>query len=118
MSKKGSALMQVLVIGLIVATFSVLILRYAVTRSANLTRTNRILSSQIVAESCLDQYMTFQAVSELSGKPPCSINMSCIRVVGNGILAQVPISARLETDVDSSTMIITTFTIPVVATGD
>ena len=43
MSKKGSALMQVLVIGLIVAAFAVLMLRYAVTRSANLSRTSRIL---------------------------------------------------------------------------
>lgn len=118
MTKKGSALMQVLVIGLIIATFSVMILRYAVTRSANLTRTNRILSSQIVAESCLDQYMAFQATAELSGRPLCSLDMSCIRVLNSGETSGVPIGARLAEDVDSSTMVITTFTIPVAATGE
>jgi len=74
MSKKGSALMQVLVIGLIVATFAILMLRYAVTRSSNITRTERILETEVVAESCLGQYMTYLAYAELHGKPPVSVS--------------------------------------------
>ena len=114
MSKKGSALMQVMVIGLIIATFSVMILRYAITRSANLTRTTRILSSQISAESCLDQYMAFMATAELSGEPPCSLNMDCLLIYGSSELpnmATSPMAARLATDVDNSLMVITTFTV-------
>ena len=80
MYKRGSALMQVMVIGLIIAAFAVLILRYAVTRSSNLSRTDRILRTQITADSCLDQYMSFIAISELNGIAPSSttLNMNCL----------------------------------------
>ncbi len=83
MSKKGSALMQVIVVGLIVAAFSVLMLRYAVTRSSNLSRTERILEADIVADSCLDQYMAFQAIMELYGKPVCDNNfmLNCVTMM-------------------------------------
>jgi hypothetical protein len=114
MSKKGSALMQVMVIGLIIAAFSVMILRYAITRSANLTRTTRVLSSQISAESCLDQYMAFIATSELSGEPPCSLDTECILINGSSASPNTttsPMTARLATDVDQSLMVVTTFTV-------
>ena len=115
MSKKGSALMQVLVIGLIVAAFAVLMLRYAVTRSANLSRTSRILESQIVADSCLDQYMAFQATAELSGEPPCNLNMDCLYYVSFGdTLGSIPMYASSSTSfVDGSYMVVTSFTVSV-----
>lgn len=79
MTKKGSALMQVMVVGLIVAAFSVLMLRYAVTRSANLSRTERILESKVVADSCLDQYMAYLAEAELFGRPTSdAITFNCL----------------------------------------
>jgi len=79
MTKRGSALMQVLVVGLIVAAFAVLMLRYAITRSANLSRTERILESEIIADSCLDQYMAYWAQAELSGRDPCNLeNFECL----------------------------------------
>ena len=114
MSKKGSALMQVMVIGLIIATFSVMILRYAITRSANLTRTTRILSSQISADSCLDQYMALIATSELSGEPICEYDSECIlieRPSAEPYMRTAPMDGRLATDVDGSLMVITTFTV-------
>ena len=77
MSKKGSALMQVLVIGLIVAAFSVLMLRYAVTRSANMSITERNLEMEVVADSCLEQYMGFIAYAELRGTPPDLSKFNC-----------------------------------------
>lgn len=115
MSKRGSALMQVMVIGLIIAAFAVMMLRYAVTRSANLSRTERILSSQIVADSCLDQYMAFQATAELSGEPPCgSLDMECLYITGNSnTVVPSTMSAVGTTDIDGSYMIVTTFTVPV-----
>ena len=114
MSKKGSALMQVLVIGLIVAAFAVLMLRYAVTRSANLSRTSRILESQIIADSCLDQYMAFQATSELSGKPPCILNMDCLYFPNYGnTVSTITMYADERIDVDNTYMRITTFTVTV-----
>lgn len=121
MSKKGSALMQVLVVGLIIAAFSVLMLRYAVTRSANLTRTERILSSQIIADSCLDQYMALMATMELSGNPYNEApTMNCMLYQkGQDTPSGHAMHGSKSIDTDGSYMIITTFTIPVVTTtGD
>lgn len=112
MSKKGSALMQVLVVGLIVATFAILILRYAVTRSANLSRTARILESDIVADSCLDQYMAFQAAADLAGIPPSSLDMNCATYNGDEV-SSLPMSGTSATDIDGSYMVVTTFTVQV-----
>ena len=114
MSKKGSALMQVLVIGLIVAAFAVLMLRYAVTRSANLSRTVRILDSQIVADSCLDQYMSFQATSELKGEPPCgTLDMNCLYYPNNGVTVSTITMTASTATINNSYTIITTFTVTV-----
>ncbi len=77
MSKKGSALMQVLVVGLIIATFAILMLRYAVTRSSNISRTERILETEIIADSCLEQYMAYLSYAELYGTAPASLNFDC-----------------------------------------
>ena len=112
MSKKGSALMQVLVIGLIVATFAILILRYAITRSANLSRTARIFESDIVADSCLDQYMAFQAAADLSGIPPSSLDMDCATYT-NGTSDSITMYGHGATDIDNSYMMVTSFTVQV-----
>ncbi len=113
MSKKGSALMQVLVIGLIVATFAIMILRYAVTRSANLSRTARILESDIVADSCMDQYMAFQAAADLSGIPPYSLDMGCAVYKEDDTLDTITMYGTSATDIDNSYMVVTTFTVQV-----
>ena len=118
MSKKGSALMQVLVIGLIVAAFAVLMLRYAVTRSANLTRTSRILAAQIIADSCLDQYMAYMATSELLGQPHATtesqLSMNCRFFPGNaGTIDDISMTATPGTYPDGSYMIATQFVVDV-----
>lgn len=115
MSKKGSALMQVMVIGLIVAAFAVLMLRYAVTRSANLSRTSRILESQIIADSCLDQYMSFQAAAELSGKPPYDLKMNCLYFpsYGNAVSTITMYTSSNTVNTDGTNIIVTSFTISV-----
>ena len=119
MSKRGSALMQVMVIGLIVAAFAVLILRYAVTRSSNLSRTDRILKTQIVADSCLDQYMSFLAMSELNGAPPPAetLNVDCLgyaNFTADSTTTIATMYASTDTpDVDGTPRIVTTFSLQV-----
>lgn len=101
MTKKGSALMQVMVVGLIVAAFSVLMLRYAVTRSSNLSRTERILESQIIADSCLDQYMAYLAEAELSGRNECNFELFSCQVYDNGgAPIFIPVSTAISSDFD------------------
>ncbi|MBQ3934009.1 MAG: hypothetical protein II726_02325 [Elusimicrobiaceae bacterium] len=114
MSKKGSALMQVLVIGLIIAAFAVLMLRYAVTRSSNLARTDRILKSQITADSCLDQYMSYRATAELYGQPYISTNtLNCSAYDISGTTTTITMTPTPKTDVDGSAMTVVTFSVPV-----
>lgn len=116
MSKKGSALMQVLVIGLIVAAFAVLMLRYAVTRTANLSRSARILEAQIVADSCLDQYMAYQATSELLGEPPGSgldLSMNCRFFQADGTVGNIPMNATAGENVEGNYTVTTQFTVNV-----
>lgn len=116
MTKKGSALMQVLVVGLIVAAFAVLMLRYAITRSANLSRTERILESQIVADSCLDQYMAYWAQAELSGREPCLLEeFNCLYYAS--MTATTPstilMTASQGTNAANNNVFVTKFTVPV-----
>lgn len=116
MTKKGSALMQVLVVGLIVAAFSVLMLRYAITRSANLSRTERILESQIVADSCLDQYMSYWAQAELSGREACLLeDFNCIYYPSMTATspANINMTATQGTNSANSNVYVTKFTVPV-----
>ncbi|MBO4707306.1 MAG: hypothetical protein J5594_01945 [Elusimicrobiaceae bacterium] len=114
MSKKGSALMQVLVIGLIIATFAILILRYAVTRSANISRTARVLEADIVADSCLEQYMSFLAAADLSGMPPTGMDMNCRFYTNPGVddsIGNIAMTSTSGTDIDESHMLVTSFSI-------
>ena len=115
MTKKGSALMQVMVVGLIVAAFSVLMLRYAVTRSANLSRTERILESQIVADSCLDQYMALWAESELHGRPMGEYNFNCLYYASMTAASPTNIAMTVTLGTNSITTgtAIVKFTVPV-----
>lgn len=75
-TKKGSALMQVLVLGSIIASLSVLLLRYTVTRSANVLKTKKVLQTEPIAESCANTYMAFLAARELTGLPTLGIDTS------------------------------------------
>ncbi len=116
MSKRGSALMQVMVIGLIVAAFSILILRYAITRSSNLSRTERVLKTQITADSCSDQYMNNLALHELYGVHYSTetLNMDCMIYEGftSESTSTVTMFASSGTDpISGSFRIVTAFTL-------
>lgn len=112
MTNKGSALMQVMVVGLIVAAFSVLMLRYAVTRSANLARTERVLESQILADSCLDQYMTSYANAALSGTVilPTDSTFACKYFPSEDKISDIEMSSVVSSDGGTRTV---RFVVPV-----
>ncbi|MCR5505201.1 MAG: hypothetical protein K6E94_06635 [Elusimicrobiaceae bacterium] len=115
MTKKGSALMQVLVVGLIVATFAILMLRYAVTRSSNISRTERILETEILADSCLEQYMAYLSYAELYGTPPASLDFPC-RFYNNmtaTVLSTITLSGAVGDNDLTKDLIITNFDVSV-----
>jgi hypothetical protein len=69
-NKKGSALLQVLIMGSIIASISVLLLRFAVTRTTNMVKTTRKIPARMYAEACMSQ-ITLDAVgNEFIGRPP------------------------------------------------
>ena len=113
MTKKGSALMQVMVVGLIIATFAILMLRYAVTRSSNLSRTERILETQVIADSCLEQFMSVLAYTELYGVPPNNWNMNCLYYssMTGDTPSTIPIVVSSGTGLLNSGLLITSFTV-------
>ena len=114
MSKRGSALMQVLVIGLIIAGFAVLILRYAITRSANLSRTDRILQSQVIADSCLEQYMFYLSAAELYGMPYSTNNFNCSYFTHENNMNIIEMAPGAQpVFVNGSSITAVTFTVPV-----
>lgn len=115
MSKKGSALMQVLVVGLIVATFAILMLRYAVTRSSNISRTERILETEVIADSCLEQYMTYLAYAELRGTPMVLEDFTCkyYDKMTSSSLSNITMGVQVGDNALTNDLIITTFTVTV-----
>lgn len=51
---KGSALVQVLVLGTLIATIVVVLLRFSVTRTANMSQTKNLIGSSMAMKSCLN----------------------------------------------------------------
>lgn len=68
-NKKGSALMQVLVLGSVIATIVLLVLRFAMSRTTNVVKTKRRIVSKAVAEACFAQINAIITSRELAGKP-------------------------------------------------
>lgn len=94
-NKKGSALMQVLVLGSVIAAVVLLVLRLAMTRTTNVVKTKRKVSAKAYAESCLAQYNAIAMVREEKGLPPIS-TFSC---VVDGVTKSVTINSGAGTDV-------------------
>ncbi|MDR1684472.1 MAG: hypothetical protein LBR90_03320 [Elusimicrobiota bacterium] len=69
-NKKGSALLQVLVIGALIATFSVVILRFSFTRTINTVKTTRYVAAKNYAEGCMAWFTADAMLRELVGRPP------------------------------------------------
>ncbi|MDR0646001.1 MAG: hypothetical protein LBG46_03260 [Elusimicrobiota bacterium] len=68
--KRGSALMQVLVLGGVMASIVILLLRFAVGRTVNVVKTTRTISAKAYAESCMAEFTALAALRELHGLPP------------------------------------------------
>lgn len=68
--RRGSAMMQVLVLGSIIASIVILLLRFAVTRTVNITKTRRMIAAKAYAEGCMAQFTSVAFRRELHGRPP------------------------------------------------
>jgi len=68
-NKKGSALMQVMVLGSIIAAIIVMLMRFSVGRTANMLKTKREVQAKAFMEGCLAQYNTMAMERALKGYP-------------------------------------------------
>lgn len=80
-NNKGSALMQVLVLGSVIAAIVLLVLRFSVTRTTNIVKTKRRVAAKAYAEACMAQYNSIAMERELNGLPPlieytCTLNIN------------------------------------------
>ena len=96
-NKKGSALLQVLVLGSVIAAVVLLVLRLAMTRTTNVVKTKRKVSAKAYAESCLSQYNAIAMVREENGLPPLSSTTFSCNV--GGVIKTVNINSGAGTDV-------------------
>ncbi|MDR0734814.1 MAG: hypothetical protein LBG16_03895 [Elusimicrobiota bacterium] len=69
-NKKGSALMQVLVLGGVIAGIVVLLLRFSTARTVNVVKTLRKMPAKAYAEGCMAQFTAAAMLRELHGRPP------------------------------------------------
>ena len=68
-NKKGSALMQVMVLGSVIAAIIVMLMRFAVGRTGNMLKTKRVIQAKAYAEGCIAQYNTMAMERALEGFP-------------------------------------------------
>lgn len=70
LNKKGSALMQVMIMGSIIAAIIIMLMRFAVGRTSNMLKTKRTIASKAYAEGCIAQYNAVAVERALAGIPP------------------------------------------------
>ena len=68
-NKKGSALMQVMVLGSVIAAIIIMLMRFAVGRTGNMLKTKRVVQAKAYAEGCIAQYNTMAMERALEGYP-------------------------------------------------
>lgn len=69
-NKKGSALMQVMVLGSIIAAIIVMLMRFSVGRTTNMLKTKRTVEAKEFFEACMAQYNTMAMERAMAGYPP------------------------------------------------
>ena len=69
-NKKGSALMQVMVLGSIIAAIIVMLMRFSLGRTSNMLKTKRVIASKAYAEGCIAQYNARAVERAMAGEPP------------------------------------------------
>ena len=70
LNKRGSALMQVMVMGSIIAAIIIMLMRFAIGRTSNMLKTKRVIASKAYAEGCIAQYNAVAVERALDGVPP------------------------------------------------
>ncbi|MDR1124141.1 MAG: hypothetical protein LBL61_06110 [Elusimicrobiota bacterium] len=84
--KRGSALMQVLVLGGVIAGIVVLLLRFSAARMVNVVKTTRKMQAKAYAEGCMAQFTAAAMMRELHGLPPSTIEEDGTIPTGNDLL--------------------------------
>lgn len=69
-NKKGSALMQVMVLGSIIAAIIIMLMRFSLGRTSNMLKTKRVIASKAYAEGCIAQYNARAVERAMAGEPP------------------------------------------------
>ena len=67
--RRGSALIQVLVLGGVIAGIIVLLLRFSVARTLNVSKTTHKLAAKAYAEGCMAEFTAAAMLRELHGLP-------------------------------------------------
>jgi hypothetical protein len=95
-NNKGSALLQVLVLGALISTIVVVLLRFSSTRTANMVQTKNLVGSNIAVQSCYNLLSEEDARRIEIGKVPyltekstfyCSIDGYNITIIQPGASA-------------------------------
>ncbi len=113
MNNRGSALMQVLVLGSVIAAIVLLVLRFSVTRTTNIVKTKRRVAAKAYAEACMAQYNSIAMERELNGLPPLTEYTCSLKINKNGVDSVITNTmtvtqdqavpyARLEMDIKES----------------
>lgn len=68
-NNRGSALMQVMVMGSIIAAIIVMLMRFSMGRTSNMLKTKRVVASKSYAEGCIAQYNTIAMERAMKGIP-------------------------------------------------
>ncbi len=103
-NKRGSAMLQVLVMGAVIAAIITIVLRFSTIRTIGYNRTRREVVTRAVAEACIAQYNTHATHAEIRGvKPNPSGIFSCyIPMRINNNLTDITIHPTIEQQPDGS----------------
>lgn len=69
-TKKGSALLQVLVLSALISTIVVILLKFSVTRTGNMVQTKTIVGSKLAMQSCMSILAEEEINRINTGRPP------------------------------------------------
>ncbi|MBR4508965.1 MAG: hypothetical protein IKP23_05830 [Elusimicrobiaceae bacterium] len=70
MNFKGSALVQVLVLGALIATIVVVLLKFSITRTSNMVQTRNIVTSKLAVQGCFARLNEEEIRRATEGLPP------------------------------------------------
>ena len=98
--KNGSALMQVLVLGGVIAGVVILLLRFSLVRASNVVKTSRKISAKAFTEGCMADLTARAMMNELYGRPPSIAGSTQFTCQYNVNLGSPAVARSATADVD------------------